>query len=162
MEQLAYDYLCSRPPERRLSEGLDFYKVTMSQVYYEQHPEVDVTFTLKIRGDQHLASYVDPVELQLHLNRYRRGWSAEELDYLATLEDSNGERRLSDDYITYLQLNKLPEVQVTQNIETHDINVQSTGPAPLVTFWETVVMSEIDELYFKRFQSSPHINEEGN
>ncbi len=44
--------------EQKLSQGLDYYKATMSQLEYEKHPEADVTFTLHNRGDHLLSEFV--------------------------------------------------------------------------------------------------------
>lgn len=133
--------------EQKLSQGLDYYKATMSQLEYEKHPEADVTFTLHNRGDHLLSEFVQPRALQERLNGLRQGWQPEEIAYLASLQNQDGTAQFSEAYLDYLADTPLPPVAVTLD-ERGDIAASTTGPWPLVTFWETVVMSELNEQYF--------------
>lgn len=136
----------------QLSAGLDYYKLTMSQLAYELEPDAEVTFTFHNRGEQRLLDYVDPNALQHRLDDIRQhGWQPAELDYLASLKNSAGDRFFSDSYLGYLQTNELPRVDVKYNAEIDDIEPVVTGPHPLSTFWETIVMSEINEAYFEGY-----------
>ncbi len=131
----------------RLSQGLDYYKATMSQVEYEKHPEAQVTFELKNRADNLLSEYVRPEELSARLETVRQGWHPEEIAYLASLQNQDGTAQFSESYLDYLMDSSLPRVDVHLD-ERGDIAARTTGEWPLVTFWETVVMSELNELYF--------------
>lgn len=133
--------------ERYLTKGLDYYKATMSQLEFEKHPEASVTFTLKNRSESLLSDYVTPEELQHRLDSLRGGWQPEELAYLAGLQGQDGTARFTMEYLDYLADNPLPPVEVSLD-ERGDIAASTTGAWPLVTFWETVVMSELNELYF--------------
>lgn len=145
-------------PEQ-LTNGLDFYKPTMSQLAYEQEPEAEVTFTFKNRGEQNIAEYVAPEELQARLDTLReRGWSEIELGHLEGLHDADGQRMFSDEYLTYLRGAELPETRVTIDEETNDLAIETTGPWAMSTFWETVVMSEANELYFENFVRAHDLN----
>ena len=96
-----------------MSAGLDYYKATMSQVHYEEHPELEVTFTFKNRGEQRIEDYVNLDSLQQRFDSIReRGWQESELEFFASLKDSKNERVFSDDYLDYLRVNPLPEVQL--------------------------------------------------
>lgn len=130
-----------------LSQGLDYYKATMSQSEFEHHPEAVVTFELKNRGANLLSEYVEPKELNERLGALRRGWTPEELAYLAGLQNQDGNAQFSEAYLDYLADSPLPVVTVGLN-ERGDIAAKTQGEWPLVTFWETVVMSELNELYF--------------
>lgn len=130
-----------------LSQGLDYYKATMSQSEFEHHPEAVVTFELKNRGANLLSEYVEPKELNERLEALRRGWTPEELAYLAGLQNQDGNAQFSEEYLDYLADSPLPVVTVGLN-ERGDIAAKTQGEWPLVTFWETVVMSELNELYF--------------
>lgn len=135
-----------------LSAGLDYYKPTMSQVLYEQEPEAEVTFTFKNRGDQRIADYVSVEDLQARFDFLAgRGWQDQELAYLAALRNSAGEPVFADSFLEYLRTEDLPPVEVVYDEETDDIAIEATGPAPLVTFWETVVMGEVNEAYFEGY-----------
>ncbi|MBP9738919.1 hypothetical protein KBD20_04480, partial [Candidatus Saccharibacteria bacterium] len=141
--------------EGTLTSGLDFYKPTMSQVAFEKHKDAEVTFTFKNRGKNQLTQYVGIAELQTRLDARQHGWNPEETAYLASLTHQNGERIFSEEYLDYLTDNPLPQVNVVLD-EEGDIAIDSTGAWPMVTFWETVVMSEINELYFENM-----VQEEG-
>ncbi len=135
-----------------LSGGLDQYKLTMSQFQYENEPDADVTFTFKNRGEQRLADYIDPTSLQERFDVMRMvGWSEQELAYFRSIKTPSGEPLLTDEYVDYLQNNELPEIAVTVDPETQDIAIETTGQWPMVTFWETIVMSEVNEAYFEGF-----------
>lgn len=152
--------------EGTLSSGLDFYKPTMSQVAFEEHKDAEVTFTFKNRGKNKLTQYVDTEELQNRLDIRQAGFNPEEIAYLGSLTHQNGETIFSEEYLDYLTDNPLPKVDVILD-EYGDIAIDSTGAWPMVTFWETVVMSEINELYFENMIQSEgldlfEIYDEGN
>jgi nicotinate phosphoribosyltransferase len=142
-----------------LSAGLDYYKPTMSQVHFEQHPDAEVTFTFKNRGDQRLADYIDPVELQDRFEELRaKNWTPAELRYFAGLKDKEDKPMFTGEFIDYLATNQLPEIQVALDGETDDLAITTVGDAPLVTFWETIVMSEINEAYFEAYLAEHNLD----
>jgi nicotinate phosphoribosyltransferase len=131
-----------------ITAGLDYYKPTMSQLAHEVEPDAEVTFTFKNRGNERLADYIDPNNLQARLDTIReRGFNETELTYLAGIVNTTGERVFYDSYLDHLRTADLPPAQVT--MENNDIMVTATGTWSTVTFWETVVMSEINEAYFE-------------
>lgn len=136
-------------PERTsyLSQGLDYYKATMSQHEFKHFPAVDVKFELKNRAQALLSEYVHPHELHERLENLRHGWTPEEIAYLASLQNQDGTAQFSEAYLDYLVDSPLPEVHVSLDARG-DIAATTHGAWPLVTFWETVVMSELNELYF--------------
>lgn len=134
--------------EGTLSSGLDFYKPTMSQVCFEKHPKTEVAFTFKNRDKSKLAKYINVSELKTRLDTHKSGWDTDEVDRLGSLTHQDGKAVFSADYLEYLADASLPKVNVSVD-KDGDIAVNSTGEWPLVTFWETVVMSEVNELYFK-------------
>jgi nicotinate phosphoribosyltransferase len=136
--------------ETMLSAGLDYYKPTMSQLEHQKHPEAEVTFTFKNRSDRSLADYVNPADLQARLDFIReRGWSGTELEYLGDLTNAQGEAMFAPTFIDYLRNNPLPPVSVRYDEALSDLAIDTTGDWDLVTFWETVVMSEANEAYFE-------------
>jgi len=136
-----------------LSQGLDYYKATMGQLEFERHSDIEVTFELKNRATLNLSDFVSAEELQARLDTLRGGWSPEEIAYLASLQNQDGTAQFSESYLDFLADNPLPPVTVNYDAEG-DLNVSTTGSWPLVTFWETVVMSELNELYFANKLSS--------
>lgn len=136
-----------------LSQGLDYYKATMGQVEYDKHPDTIVTFELKNRGTNKLSEFVAPEQLSTRLNELRDGWTPEEIAYLASLTNQDGGARFTPEYLDFLCDNSLPPVEIGTD-ESGELTVATTGAWPLVTFWETVVMSELNELYFANKLSS--------
>lgn len=134
--------------EARLSKGLDYYKATMGQVEFQQHPDAEVTFELKNRASAKLSEFVSPAELQERLDALQDGWQPDEIAYLASLQNQDGTAQFTPEYLDFLADNPLPPVDVTLN-DDGELAVRATGAWPLVTFWETVVMSELNELYFQ-------------
>lgn len=132
----------------QLSIGLDFYKPTMSQLAYEKNKDAEVTFTLKNRSKEQLTNYIDPDVLQRRLDARRSGWNPDEIAYLASLNHQDGAAIFSRQYLDYLVKSELPEAVVGTDNDG-ELTVASRGEWALVTFWETVVMSEINELYFE-------------
>lgn len=136
--------------ERRLSDGLDYYKLTMGQVALARHADAEVTFTLKNRGAHHLAEYIETPNLQQRLEAIQQaGFSPEEIAYMNSLEASDGTPRFNSEYIAYLEALQLPDVTIATNPETGDFDIHTTGPWASVSLWETVVMSELNQLYFE-------------
>lgn len=130
-----------------LSQGLDYYKATMGQLEFSKHPDTEVTFELKNRSQSKLSEYVTTEQLQQRLDELRSGWQPSELAFLASLQNQDGTAQFTPEYLDFLADNDLPAVTVSLD-QNEDLAVAATGPWPLVTFWETVVMSELNELYF--------------
>lgn len=143
----------------QLSAGLDYYKPTMSQLAFEQEPGAIATFTFKNRGDQRLLDYIDQENLVQRFNQIRQnGWSKSELDYLGSLRDSDDKAVFTDDYLQFLSHASIPPVEVKYDQEKDDLCFETTGPWALSTFWETVVMSEVNEAYFEGYLRKNNIN----
>jgi len=148
--------------ERRLLDGLDYYKLTMGQVALERFPEAEVTFTMKNRaGDYPLAQYVDQDELQARFETIReQGFTPEEIAYLAGLQTQQGGTRFDAPYLDYLANLRLTDVNVRFDEETEDLAINAKGPWANVSLWETVVMSEVNEQYYKHLMEARGISVE--
>ena len=151
-----------RNTERRLSDGLDYYKLTMGQVALDRHPTAEVTFTMKNRGgDFPLSQYVDVDELKARLEDIReQGFSPEEIAYYAGLKTQDGGTRFDEEYLTYLADLELSEVDISIDEQTRDLSISSTGPWANVSLWETVVMSEVNEQYYKNLLVEQNLTQE--
>ncbi|WP_455161849.1 hypothetical protein, partial [Streptococcus timonensis] len=121
----------------KISQGLDYYKVTMGMNEFLKHPEAEVTFTLKNRSPNLLSEFVAPDELQNSLNNLVEGWRPDEVAYLAGLQNQDGKATFSQEYLDFLISNPLPPVKIGYD-KRGDLAVEATGKWPLVTFWETV------------------------
>lgn len=147
--------------ETPLSEGLDFYKLTMGQVALEQYSSEQVTFTMKNRAHgKPLSEYASSDQLSKRFDQIRdQGFNAEEIAYFASLQAENGKARFDQPYLDYLADLRLPEVAVSIDETTNDLAITSTGPWAAVSLWETVVMSEVNELYYRTFIETNELDE---
>lgn len=134
--------------EPKLSQGLDYYKATMGQLEYDKHPDAEVTFTLKNRAPTLLSEFVSAEELHDRISTLAHGWQPDEIAYLASLQNQDSTAQFTPEYLDFLRDNPLPPVDIGYD-KRGDLAVSTTGKWPLVTFWETVIMSEINELYFQ-------------
>lgn len=147
------------PARGGVSAGTDYYKPNMSQLAYEREPDAEVTFTFRNRGEQRLLDYVDADALQQRFTELmEKSWTPEELAYLGSLRLSDGTSVYSEEYLKYLGENKLPALTVSYDQEIDDIAIETTGPWALSTFWETIVMSEINEAYFEGYLLANGLN----
>lgn len=137
------------PQQHRLSAGLDYYKPTMSQLEFEKHADAQVTFSFKNRGDENILEHVNLDELRRRLDIYQSGWGNDEIDFLAEQTKIDGARLFDNEYLEYLRGRQLPDINLGVDPNTGDLLASTTGDWPMVTFWETVVMSEVNELYFE-------------
>jgi nicotinate phosphoribosyltransferase len=146
------ELLTQRPEsEHPLSDGLDFYKLTMGQVALERYPDAEVTFTMKNRaGDYPLARYVDTDVLRARFKTIiEKGFQPEEIAYLAGLQTQQGEARFDEQYLEHLANLTLTDVDIRIDESTNDLAVSAKGPWANVSLWETVVMSEVNEHYYR-------------
>ncbi|HVO86743.1 MAG TPA: nicotinate phosphoribosyltransferase [Candidatus Binatia bacterium] len=134
-----------------LTELLDYYKPTMAQLAYAKEPGAVVTFSLHNRGPEQLSEFVAPPELAARLEALRRfGWNETELRYLGSLSLSDGQAVFNEQFLQYLEDMELPEAEVGLN-QKGDLAVETTGEWPAVTFWETAVLAEVNEIYFENY-----------
>lgn len=132
-----------------LMNGLDYYKLTMGQLIQARHPEAEVTFSLRNRSTQPLSRYVLRHHLEERLEMIReRGVDTEAITYLQSLSGSDAQLRFSSDYLEHLETLTLPHVDIQTNPQTGDFDIKTQGDWPSVSLWETVVMSELNELYY--------------
>jgi len=146
--------------ERHLSDGLDFYKLTMGQVALERFPAAEVTFTMKNRaGEFPLSQYVNIDTLKSRFEEItEKGFTAEEIAYFAGIQAQDGTARFDEPYLTFLADLRLSDVDVTIDEETQDLSVHTTGPWASASLWETVVMSEINEQYYTGLMQAQGLN----
>ncbi len=148
--------------ERHISDGLDFYKLTMGQVALERFPTTEVTFTMKNRANDYpLSEYVDVMALQERFAAIReQGFDTEEIAYLAGLQAQNGTARFDEPYLSFLADLTLSEVTVELDRETDDLAIRTTGPWANASLWETIVMSEVNEQYYQKLIRSRGLDEQ--
>jgi nicotinate phosphoribosyltransferase len=154
-EQLHYP----ASPERRITDGLDMYKLYMGQIALENYPDTEVTFTLKNRAETPLSTYVDIEKLTARFDEIRsQGFTTEEITYLAGLEAQDGNAFFTEEYLEYLAHLELGEVQIGLNEGTGDIEVATSGQWANVSLWETIVMSEVNQQYYENYVASNELS----
>lgn len=120
----------------------DFYKFTMMQLAWKMHPKAWVKFAFTNRTKGVNLPAVIPVEALreqlVHMETIRM--RPEELAYL------RGLGTFEDGFIDFLDMLQLPEVSVEPDGDTYRIEVE--GHWPVVSLWETLVLSIVNELYY--------------
>ncbi len=133
-------------PAIRSLLDLDFYKLSMAQFAHELYPDVQVTYEFKNRKSRIRLADIIPVEqLEEQLRAVEKITISEgEVDYLRSLVNAKG-RVFSDEFIDSLRNLKLPIPKIT--IEDGQYGISVDGSWPEAIFWETYVLSIINELY---------------
>lgn len=127
---------------------VDFYKFTMGQVIFHNYCDVPVKFAFKNRTKRvRLGEFVDEEDLRSELDHVRSlRFNKTELHYLRGTNEYE-ERMFDEDYLEFLgNLELLP-----YNLEMVDgnINLDFSGKWSEVTYWETIALSIINELYYQ-------------
>lgn len=122
---------------------IDFYKLTMAQVAWMRHDGVRVKFAFTNRTkDVRIAEHVDIGRVREELAHVRTlRFSREELAYLETLGV------FDPSFLHWLLGLQLPPVSV--GVEDGQFRIEAEGRWPRVTFWETIVLSVVNELYYR-------------
>ncbi len=120
----------------------DYYKFTMGQYIWEYYPGEVVTFSFTNRTtDVKLAEYINIEELQKEIFNVRNlKFTFNELQYLKEL------KIFDETYLRFLNELVLPAVYV--NIENSQLKIETTGSWKEVTFWETFILSIVNELFY--------------
>lgn len=135
------------PPVQSLLD-VDFYKFTMAQVALEKHPNAIVTFKLIVRDNTiPIGDMVSETELRKCLD-YVQGLSFTPTD-LSYLRGINlfSDYLLKDKFIQFLRTLKLPPYKLVRKEGAFELTF--TGKWPEVTFWETIALAIISELYYR-------------
>lgn len=135
------------PPVQSLMD-IDFYKFTMGQFIHRFYPDVEVTFKLIVRDKAiKLWKYVDLGQLQ-EAFEYIQSLTMRKTDiYYLRGMDLYDKYMFSEEYLTFLRSLHLSGFK----IEKKDGNVEVTFTSRWceVTFWETIGMAIISELYYR-------------
>lgn len=127
---------------------VDFYKFTMGQVIFRNFQDVSIMSRLQCRtpGAQ-LTRFIDLDELDAELSHIRTlRFNNTELHYLRGTNEY-GERMFNEDYLSFLKNMELPRHFLS--FVGDDIKLDFVGPWTHVTFWETLALSVVNELYFR-------------
>ncbi len=124
---------------------LDLYKITMMQLAFFKHRDIEVEYTFKNRSmDVNLLEHVKLKDLE------------RELEYVTTLRVTNSEidylRTLGlfkEEFLDYLRRLQLPMVTVNRMVPFQAYNMSTKGIWCENILWETIILAITNELYHK-------------
>lgn len=128
---------------------IDFYKFTMGQVFFHKYRNVTgrsafINRTKKVR----IPEFVDKDELRAELDHVRTlRFTKSELHYLRGTNEYQ-ERMFSEDYLEFLAGLQLPEYYLGNG---EQYSLEFPGKISEFTYWETITLSIISELYYLYF-----------
>ncbi len=122
---------------------LDFYKLTMGQFVWARRPAVPVTYRFINRTSSvRLAEIIPESQLCAELDHVRTlRFAEDELAYLRSLGT------FSDDYLGFLRHLRLPHYALS--VEDGQYRIETSGPWAKTIYWETIILSIVNELYYK-------------
>ncbi|BBA32172.1 nicotinate phosphoribosyltransferase [Methylocaldum marinum] len=132
----------------------DLYKITMQQTLLHHCPgaEAEYRFVCRTRGVD-LRPLMPDIELELeHLSRLH--YTESELGYLGTL------RYIKPDFVHFLRLYRLHHPFVELRAGDEQLEIRIRGPQVHVMRFEIFLMSIVNELYFRAFDT-PETRAEG-
>ncbi|MEK9186611.1 MAG: nicotinate phosphoribosyltransferase [Patescibacteria group bacterium] len=142
--------------ERRAGEpiiqsllDIDFYKFSMGQWIFHRYPDVKVKFGLTNRTKGILlADSIPEKDLRGELDHIRAlRFNNSELHYLRGTNEY-GYRMFQENYLEFLSKLELPEYSLEKNSEGQ-YKLEFSGSWKAVTYWETLALSIISELYYE-------------
>jgi nicotinate phosphoribosyltransferase len=138
------------PIENKITTGVDYYKATMAYFAHTYSRDAWVNFMFINRdSSRDLLEYINLEELQQRFSdRRARGFDSQEIENFESQQKSDGSPVFSAEFLDWLYSMKLPIVNARKDHESK-LAVDTEGPWPKVTWWETVVLSDISELYFE-------------
>lgn len=137
-----------QPIIRSLAD-VDFYKISMGQMIFHRHPDVPVSFGFMNRTKSvSLPRFIDLGQLREELEHCRSlRFTPQERHYvMGTYEYEQPMFRL--DYIQFLETLVLPEFELEERGD-EQFGLNFWGPWSTSTYWETLAMSIVNELFFK-------------
>lgn len=126
----------------------DFYKFTMLQLMLHRHPRNTARYEFLCRNATQypLATLKDELEKQLdHLCQLH--FEEDELQYLAT------KPYFASDFIEFLRIYKLNRKFIKVLINGDGLKIIAEGPQVHIMMFEIYVLSIVNELYFRAFES---------
>ena len=122
---------------------IDYYKLTMAQLAFTFFRQIPVTFGFKNRTKTvSLPKFIKEKDLrkQLEMARAINGVTEEEAEYLLNIG-------FSGKFVLFLTTLRLPDYKLTTTESGYEITF--SGFWPEVTFWETICLDIVNELYYR-------------
>jgi nicotinate phosphoribosyltransferase len=139
---------------------LDLYKITQALHAHTYFPEAEVGYGFFNRSGVNLLDYIDPLELMDEIDHVRSlSLSPEEKQYVNSLSYFKGH----EDFVDMLEHPNLPPVEmgisafhgerlatISEEGSLYDLRLQNHGFWYPNILWETIIMSIVNELYFRK------------
>lgn len=127
---------------------LDFYKLSMGQMIFHRHPKVPVTLSFINRSSSvPLAEIVSIGRLREELEHCRTlRFSSQELHYIMGTYEYE-QPMFALDYINFLKSLVLPKFDL--EVDGDQLRISFSGDWAGATYWETLAMSIVNELYYR-------------
>lgn len=141
------------PVVRSLLEN-DLYKFTMWQALLHSHPgaQTEYSFVCRNTPDYLLTELLDEVNRELdYLCELR--FTEDELDYL------RGWRFIKSDFVDFLAVFHFQRKFIKAAVEGDTLTIHAKGPQVHVMAFEIFVLYIVNELYFRRFEQAPALEE---
>lgn len=132
--------------------GIDFYKFTMGQVILRKYPDVSATFAFKNRTKNiRMRNHIDLDELEWQLDQVAKlRFNKTELHYLRGTNEYQ-ERMFCEEYLQSLEGFKLPQYRLGIDVVDAEIKLEFPGQWSVTTYWETIALAIVSELYYRGF-----------
>ena len=127
----------------------DLYKFTMWQAMLHRHPQTQAEYHFVCRNAPQypLADLLDEVNAELDQLCSLR-FTPADLDYLA------GMRFIRSDFVDFLRIFQFQRAFIQAHAEGETLHIVARGPQVHVMAFEIFVLSIVNELYFRRFDSA--------
>ena len=127
---------------------VDFYKLTMAYFIFKFHRGTNVKFQLINRDKDIPLARIIPIEaLREQLDHVRTlRFRRTDLYYLRGM-DIYGKNMFDEEYLTFLSTLQLGDYELCKNGDQYELTFE--GPWEVVTFWETIALAIISELYYR-------------
>ena len=127
---------------------IDFYKLTMGQLIFLKYPNVDTLFRFLNRTKSiPLSRHIDIGELREQLQHVQTlRVNNTELHYLRGTNEY-GERMFREPYLEFLRDLRLPDFELSVDPSDEQPRLFFPGPWSKNTYWETLALSIISELW---------------
>jgi nicotinate phosphoribosyltransferase len=128
----------------------DFYKFTMGQFAWKYYSDIKVKYAFINRSEIKLTEHIHINKIMDELDAVRNlKFSMDELNYLNSLDI------FSKEYLNFLSNLKLSPVYVSKVGE--NLKIETEGKWSEAIFWETFILSIVNELYHASFQNVGYI-----
>lgn len=127
---------------------VDFYKFTMLQFIFKYFYNVEVRFTFRLRTKGvRLAEVISETDLRAELDKVMvMMFSRTDLHYLRGTNEYS-ERMFKENFLEHLAKIRLPKYDI--KVVNGQFEITLEGRWAIVTLWETIVLSIVNELYYR-------------